>query len=232
MIHNPYAFYAKHILKLRPNDDYWVLPDARNFGNLVHETIEHAKTYDAEVLIREMDLRAKQILNDDSVLFYFWHKRFCEIAPFIERYLKSGGYKEIAGNVQIASRNVRARADMIYDDIVMDIKTGSAPTRQQLIDGTMPQLPLEGYILQSGGFPIKMKNVSITPILQFLQLKNGDLKLIEYSESVAQEMIDNTVQKVKELFGQYSGKTVAEYKYRESVGDKYHEWDDLARIHD
>ncbi len=232
LIHNPYAFYAKHILKLRPNDDYWVLPDARNFGNLVHETIEHAKTYDAEVLIREMDLRAKQILNDDSVLFYFWHKRFCEIAPFIERYLKSGGYKEIAGNVQIASRNVRARADMIYDDIVMDIKTGSAPTRQQLIDGTMPQLPLEGYILQSGGFPIKMKNVSITPILQFLQLKNGDLKLIEYSESVAQEMIDNTVQKVKELFGQYSGKTVAEYKYRESVGDKYHEWDDLARIHD
>ena len=232
LIHNPYAFYAKHILRLRPVDDYWILPDARNFGNLVHETIENAKTFDAEVLIREMDLRAKQILDKNSVLFYFWHKRFCEIAPFIERYLKSGGNKEVAGSVRIAGRNVRARADIIWDGTVMDIKTGSAPTKKQLLDGTMPQLPLEGYIMQSGGFPIKMTNVSMVPILQFLQLKNGDLELLEYSESVAQEMIDNTVQKVKELFGQYSGNTVAEYEYRESVGDKYHEWDDLARIRD
>ena len=45
-------------------------------------------------------------------------------------------------------------------------------------------------------------------------------------------MIKNTVQKVKELFGQYSGNTVAAYEYRESVGDKYHDWDDLARIRD
>lgn len=232
LIHNPYAFYARHILRLRPVDDYWVLPDARNFGNLVHETIENAKTFDAEVLIREMDLRAKQVLDKNSVLFYFWHKRFCEIAPFIEKYLKSGGQKEIAGSVRIAGRNVRARADMIWDGVVLDIKTGAAPTKKQLLDGTMPQLPLEGYMMQSGGFPIKMTDVSMTPILQFLQLKNGDLELFEYSESVAQEMIDNTVQKVKELFGQYSGDTVAEYEYRESVGDKYHDWDDLARIRD
>ena len=232
LIHNPYAFYAKHILRLRPVDDYWILPDARNFGNLVHETIENAKNFDSEILIREMDLRAKQVLDKDSVLFYFWHKRFCEIAPFIEKYLKSGGQKEVAGSVCIAGRNVRARADIIWDGVVMDIKTGSAPTKKQLLDGTMPQLPLEGYMMQSDGFPIKTTGVSMTPILQFLQLKNGDLNLFEYSESVAQEMIDNTVQKVKELFGQYSGNTVVGYEYRESVGDKYHEWDDLARIRD
>lgn len=232
LIHNPYAFYAKHILRLRPVDDYWILPDARNFGNLVHETIENAKTFDAEVLIREMDLRAKQVLDKDSILFYFWHKRFCEIAPFIEKYLKTGGQKEIAGSVRIAGRNVRARADIVWDGVVMDIKTGVAPSKKQLLDGTMPQLPLEGYMMQSGGFPIKMTDVSMTPILQFLQLKNGNLELFEYTESVAQEMIDNTVQKVKELFGRYNGENIAEYEYRESVGDKYHEWDDLARIRD
>ena len=86
--------------------------------------------------------------------------------------------------------------------------------------------------MQSGGFPIKMKDVSITPVLQFLQLKNGDVGLVEYTDDVAQEMIDNTVQKVKELFGQYSGDTPAPYEYRESVGAKYHEWDDLARVDD
>ena len=86
--------------------------------------------------------------------------------------------------------------------------------------------------MQSGGFPIKMRDVSITPILQFLQLKNGDLDLIEYSGEIAQTMIDNTVQKIRELFGQYSTDKVAAYEYRNTVGAKYHEYDDLARVGD
>lgn len=213
-------------------DDYWVLPDARQFGNLVHDVIENAKDFNAEKLVNEMDARAKQILTGNSILFYFWHKRFCEIAPFIEEHLQPNGHKEISGSVIIAGRNVRARADMIWDGVALDIKTGSAPSKKQLLDGTMPQLPLEGYMMQSGGFPIKMTDVSITPILQFLQLKNGDLELFEYKDEIAQQMIDNTVQKVKELFGRYSGENIAEYEYRNTVGDKYHEWDDLARVND
>ena len=232
LIHNPYAFYAKHILRVRPKDDYWILPDARNFGDLVHKTIENVKQYDADKLIAEMDACAKQVLGKDSILFYFWHKRFCEIAPFVEKYLKHTGYKEIEGNAIIAGRNVRARADMIWSGGVLDIKTGAAPNKKQLLDGTMPQLALEGYIMQSGGFPIKMKGVSVIPVLQFLQLKNGDLQLIEYTDEIAQQMIDNTVQKVTELFGRYGGKNVAEYEYREAMGAKYHDWDDLARIDD
>ena len=234
LIHNPYAFYVKHILKLRVMDDYWVLPDARNFGILVHDVIENAKDFNAQKLIDEMDMRAKQVLPDDSILFYFWHKRFCEIAEFVEEFFanKQIQHKEILGSVNIAGRNVRARADLIWDGVVMDIKTGSAPTKKQLLDGTMPQLPLEGHIMQNGGFPIKMKDISITPILQFLQLKNGKIDLIEYGDEIAQEMIDNTVQKVRELFGQYSTDKVASYEYRNSVGLKYHEYDDLARVGD
>lgn len=234
LIHNPYAFYVKHILRLRKTDDYWVLPDARQFGNLVHDVIENAHDFNAEKLIQEMDARAKQVLPDDSILFYFWHKRFCEIANFVAEFFKDKQiqYKEILGSVNIAGRNVRARADLIWDGVVMDIKTGSAPTKKQLMEGTMPQIALEGFIMQNGGFPIKMKDVSITPILQFLQLKNNDLKLVEYADETAQEMIDNTVQKVKELFGQYSTDKVAEYEYRDTVGAKYHEYDDLARVGD
>ena len=234
LIHNPYAFYVKHILKLRVMDDYWVLPDARNFGNLVHDVIENAKDFKAENLISEMDTRAKQVLPGDSVLFYFWHKRFCEIAEFVEEFFadKKIQYKEILGSTNIAGRNVRARADIVWDGIVMDIKTGAAPTKKQLLDGTMPQLPLEGYIMQNGGFPIKMKNVSSVPVLQFLQLKSRKIDLIEYDGEIAQEMIDNTVQKVKELFGQYSTDKIAAYEYRNSVGLKYHEYDDLARVSD
>ena len=234
LMHNPYAFYAKHILRLRPLDDYWVLPDARNFGILVHDVIENATDFNTDSLICEMDARAKQVLPPDSILFYFWHKRFCEIAPFVENYFKDKKpeYIELAGSVSIGGRQVRARADLVWDGVVMDIKTGAAPTKKQLLDGTMPQIALEGYIMQSGGFPIKMRDVSITPILQFLQLKNGDLDLIEYAGNEAQTMIDNTVQKVRELFGQYSSDKIASYEYRDTVGAKYHEWDDLARVDD
>ena len=234
LIHNPYAFYVKHILKLRRKDDYWVLPDARNFGILVHDVIENAKDFNAQKLIAEMDTRAKQVLPDNSILFYFWHKRFCEIAPFVESFFKNKSikYKEVLGSVNIMGRNVRARADIIWDGVVMDIKTGSAPTKKQLLDGTMPQLPLEAFIMQNNGFPLKMHDVSITPIIQFLQLKNGNPELIEYSDEIAREMIDNSVQKVRELLGQYSSDKIAEYEYRDSVGAKYHEYDDLARVGD
>jgi len=232
LIHNPYAFYVKHILRLRVTDDYWVLPDARQFGNLVHDVIENATDFNVEKLVNEMDLRAKQILKDNSILFYFWHKRFCEIAEFVAKIFngKKIQYKEILGSTNIAGRNVRARADIIWDGVVMDIKTGAAPTKKQLMDGTMPQIALEGYMMQNGGFPIKMRDVSITPILQFLQLKKGDLDLIEYKDDEAQTMIDNTVQKVRELFGQYG--QVTKYEYRNTVGAKYHEYDDLARVND
>ena len=74
------------------------------------------------------------------------------------------------GSVNIAGRNVRARADIIWDGVVMDIKTGTPPTKKQLMDGTMPQLPLEAFIMQNNGFPLKMRDISITPIIQFLQL--------------------------------------------------------------
>lgn len=234
LIHNPYAFYVKHILKLKKKDDYWVLPDARNFGILIHDVIENAKDFNAKKLIEQMDVRAKQILPDNSVLFYFWHKRFCEIAPFIEDFFKNKSikYKEVLGSVNIAGRNVRARADIIWDGIVMDIKTGSAPTKKQLIDGTMPQLPLEAFMMQNNGFPLKMHDISVVPILQFLQLKNGKPELIEYSDDIAKSMIDTSVQKVRELFGQYSSDKIAEYEYRDTVGAKYHEYDDLARVSD
>ena len=189
LIHNPYAFYAKHILRLKPKDDYWILPDARNFGDLVHDVVEKSDGLTVDEIVAQMDIRAKQVLPKDSILFYFWHKRFCEIAPFVVENFKSGGLCEKEGVVNIAGRNVHARADVIWDGVVMDIKTGDAPSKKQLLDGTMPQLPLEGYMMQSGGFPIKMKDVSLTPILQFLQLKKGDLDLVTYTEEEIQKTI-------------------------------------------
>ncbi|MBN1325152.1 MAG: PD-(D/E)XK nuclease family protein [Alphaproteobacteria bacterium] len=233
LIHNPYAFYAKHILRLYPRDDYWKEPDARDFGNLVHNVIEQAVGKTSNEIISELDLQAKKILPSGSVLFHFWHKRFVDIAPHIEKMLNNshGAAVEIKGSTKIAGRIVRAKADRIWDGCVLDIKTGSAPSKKQLIDGMMPQLPLEAFIMQNNGFPINSSIKSKTPVLQFMQLKNNKVELIEYSYEVAQKMIDASVQKVSELFGRYS-KDFESYEYYETSDVKYKAYDDLARVDD
>ena len=233
LIHNPYSFYVKHILRLKVLDDYWAMPDARTFGNLVHDVIEHATDLREDVLVAQMDAKALEVLGRGNIIFHFWHKRFCEIAPVIVKELSGAGqaYLEIAGKVKIAGRNVRARADRIWDGGVMDFKTGAAPTRSQLEQGNMPQLPLEAFILQQGGFPIRISSLSKTPIMKFLQLKNNDVRVIEYDANTTQDLIRVAVDKVTELFNIYSAGGAA-YEYHETGDQKYKQYDDLARIKD
>ena len=87
LIHNPYAFYVRHMLRLRVLDDYWMGPDVRDFGNLVHSVIETTRDFSVDNLVRQMDARALEMLGTDSVLFHFWHRRFVEIAPVISDFM-------------------------------------------------------------------------------------------------------------------------------------------------
>lgn len=233
LIHNPYSFYVKHILRLRVIDDYWVGPDARKFGDLVHKVIENATDLRPDVLVAEMDRGALEILGAGSVIFHFWHKRFVEIAPVIANELATviNARNEIAGCVKIAGRNVRARADRIWDGGVMDIKTGTAPSKSQLEQGNMPQLPLEAFMLKSGGFPIQTTTASQNPVMRFLQLKNNDARTIEYDAETVADMMRAAVDKVTELFNIYSAGG-APYEYRETGDQKYKSYDDLARVKD
>jgi RecB family exonuclease len=234
LIHNPYSFYVRHILRLKQIDDYWIGPDARKFGNLVHDVIEHAKPGDTpETLIARMDDSAKKIPALSGVLFRFWHKRFTEIAPFISNELMAHPYAhaEISGFVKIKNRTIRARADRICDGIVMDIKTGAAPTKAQLMDGTMPQLPLEAYMLQSGGFEIPITDRSKNPTMMFLQLRNNNVTRIEYDAATTATMIRAAVNKTTDIIEMFSiGR--APYENRPNSDPKYKQFDDLARTRD
>ena len=222
LIHNPYAFYARHILRLKPKDDWWVDAGPKEFGTMVHSVIEHIAKNPNEIknMIQLMDEKAKGLLPDGSVLFHFWHKRFTQIAPAIVQMLDAsvGGESEIKLETKIAGRTVRAIADRVWDGVVLDIKTGAAPNKSQLEQGNMPQLPLEAFMRSA-------------MVMQFLQLQNNNVKLIEYSGPQLQKMIDVSVQKVSELFGRYS-KDFEPYEYYETSDPKYKAYDDLARVKD
>ncbi len=231
LIHNPYAFYVRHILRLQPRDDYWAAPDARDFGNLVHGILESAPSdCGSEYLVRAMDMAARDVLQKNNLIFNFWHRRFVEIAPIASEMLKQtpNASTEISGVVKIAGRNVRARADRIWDGGVLDIKTGTAPTKSQLDIGNMPQLPLEAHMLKNGGFSMYTTNKSNEPIIRFLQLKSGATRIIEYNSEETSTMIHAAVDKVTELFNMYSAGG-AGYKYLRTSDQKYKNFDDFAR---
>ncbi len=231
LIHNPYVFYVHHILRLRKVDDYWVGPDARDFGNLVHDTIEHANPgATVDYLVAEMDMRAREKLGRNNLIFWFWHRRFVEMAPAIADMLARtpNSETEVEGRVKIAGRNVRARADRIWKTGVLDIKTGSAPNKNQLMLGNMPQLPLEAYMLKNGGFATYRANSDFMPTMEFLQLRAGDVRAIQYDGDATNEMINAAVAKVTELFNIYSVGG-AGYEYRKTGDVKYQDCDDFAR---
>ena len=71
LIHNPYIFYVMRILRLHPQKDYWVGPDVRDFGSLVHDVLEKAHPNISEQdLIAQMDAAARKILGTENLIFF------------------------------------------------------------------------------------------------------------------------------------------------------------------
>ena len=229
LIHNPYIFYVKRILRLRPQKDYWVGPDVRDFGSLVHDVLEKAHPNISEQdLIAQMDAAARKILGTENLIFFFWHKRFVEIAPIALDMLRQtpDALTETDGCVNIENWRVRARADRVWSGGVLDIKTGKIPNNKQLEQGNMPQLPLEAYMLQNGGFT-GVKRCEY-PVMQFLQLQSGKVELKKFDATETQEFINAAVAKTTDLYNMFivGG---APYEYRPTSEDRYKECDDFAR---
>jgi RecB family exonuclease len=135
---------------------------------------------------------------------------------------------EVEGSIKIAGRTVRARADRIWHDGVIDIKTGAAPSKNQIYNGNMPQLPLEALMLKTGGFAMYRTNPCQTPVMKFLQLRSHDARIIEYTDTETADAIRAAHENIEKLFNMYGSGTVA-YKYLPTSDQKYKAYDDFAR---
>lgn len=237
LLNNPYAFYVKHILRLNKNDEYWALPDQRKFGDIVHYAVQQSTDMTEQDLLNRMRESAKDVKENHAVIYRFWDTRFAEIAKFVSKHVNElkdiiTADIETTTSVQIGNRNVCARADAVWQGAVLDIKTGKTPEEKKLKNGEAPQVPLEGYMMQEGKFQAKLKPGQQTPDLMFLRLKKNNTKIISFTDEVAQEMIENTVEKIKEVFAKYS-EPDASYEYiTKSDGKKYKIYDDFARRED
>ncbi|MGH7028978.1 MAG: PD-(D/E)XK nuclease family protein, partial [Stellaceae bacterium] len=171
---DPYAIYARHILRLKALDELDADPGRADLGIRIHAALaEFARRFP-----RELPANADEVLlaigrqSIGPVLSRpgaraFWWPRFERIV----RWLIAEETTHRAGVVESLSERpglltlfgpggpfeLTATADRIDrlaegGFLLVDYKTGAVPKKKKILAGFAPQLPLEGAILRAGSF--------------------------------------------------------------------------------
>jgi len=174
LLADPFAIYARHVLRLRPLDPLEQETDAIDYGKLVHGGLEiflklHGADWPGQAgtkLRAAMDAALAQE-NVRPALREWWAPRLYRIADWVaeqEGFRRSAArpdkiVAEIAGSWALPGRNfvLRGRADRIerYPGgklAILDYKTGTPPSQKEVEAGFAPQLPLEAAMAEAGGF--------------------------------------------------------------------------------
>ncbi|WP_045837228.1 double-strand break repair protein AddB [Hyphomicrobium sp. 99] len=172
---NPYAIFARHVLKLDPLPELGAAPDASLRGGLVHDVMKQfAKEFpgtlppDPRAELERIATAVLEIFTGHPRVAAFWLprlKRFLAWFAMTEEARRDGVkaiIAETSGKLVLDSNGrpftLTARADRIDDKggaiVITDYKTGAAPSDAAVKAGRSPQLPLEAAIaLGEVGFP-------------------------------------------------------------------------------
>ncbi len=172
---DPYAIYAKRILRLKVLDPLEQSTDAADYGSLVHTGIQaflrdHGTNWPpaGRALLEAAMLEALADARLRPALAEWWTPRLRRIAGWVAdaEIERRGGRKiaeigsELSGQWVLpvgTGFTLRGRADRIERRTdgslaIMDYKTGVPPTQKQVDAGTAPQLLLEAAMAATGAF--------------------------------------------------------------------------------
>jgi ATP-dependent helicase/nuclease subunit B len=173
LIRDPYAVYAKHVLRLQPLDPLGAPADARVKGTLVHEALgsfiaRWTGPFDesAEARLVEIMREVLTAVADAPDVLAVWSFRFAAIARWFVGF-EAGRrdvrkrHAEIAGMLPVPTPsgtftlNGRAdRIDVLNDEslAIYDFKTGTPQSDRTVFAGLTPQMTLEAAMARRGGF--------------------------------------------------------------------------------
>jgi len=173
-IRDPYAIYARYILRLRALDELDAEPGRAELGTAVHDALaEFVKRHprglpadpEAELIEIARDCFGAYLTRPGA--WAFWWPRFERIARWFiaEERLRRGdiaeSFSERNGRLVIPAPagpfTITAIADRIDrlrsgEVTILDYKTGVLPSKTEIENGIAVQLPLEGAIARAGGF--------------------------------------------------------------------------------
>jgi ATP-dependent helicase/nuclease subunit B len=250
---DPYAIYAREILKLRALAPIDQAVDAATYGSLMHRVFDRfLQTYPEGDL--PAGAHAQLITIGEDVLggyrslpavWTFWWPRFRRVAAwFIETEARRRAvigkiHAEVSGAITIPTSQgefrLVARADRIdeLDDggiAVIDFKTGAPPSKKEVKAGFAPQLPLEAAMITRGGFSgVPAGDISE---LAFWRLSGGRVPgsvspAADDAATVAEEAYAGLVALVAKFD---DAATPYEARPRPDKAPKYSDYEHLARV--
>ena len=171
-LRDPYAIYARYVLKLRTMERPDEPVEARARGDAVHKALQRfAERHEGEVpenaagLIEALMVEALEQAGMPPSAMARERALAGQAAQWLagfERRRRPGArlLVERKGQVQVESGGfsltLTARADRLElrdgQVDILDFKTGQAPTKKQMESGFSPQLTLTAAIIEGGGF--------------------------------------------------------------------------------
>jgi ATP-dependent helicase/nuclease subunit B len=171
-IRDPYAIYARYILKLRLLDRPGEPVEAQARGTAIHAAFERFSTDHPDVLpdgaeaifaalliecLADAGVPTHRLAREQALavnvapwVIAFERKRRADTRLFVEQR-GTLTFDAPAGPFTVTAKADRIELRGAVAD-VLDFKTGAAPSQKQVDSGVSPQLTLTAAILQAGGF--------------------------------------------------------------------------------
>lgn len=246
---DPYALYAKRVLKLEPLQAIDEAPGAADRGSAIHDALEHFFK-DAQTTWPSDPKRALMAAGEKAFadwktrpgVWALWWPRFEDLADWVlreqanlERSGRDVAAMEMSGKrvfqVSSADWTIRAKADRMDVSanglIILDYKTGGVPSKKALAQGYAPQLPLEGLIAQAGGFNVPTQTIAGFEYWALGTTSKGFPKRDDSFKAV--ELMEKAEAGLIALFSAFSDPKTAYLHAPSPIHAPYKDYDDLAR---
>lgn len=167
---DPYAIYARRVLRLDPLEPFLTDPGPRERGTLYHAILEQfiaSRAPGDRTLEALREIAAAHFLDAElpDATALIWQSRFDKAAAAIagwEAGIASGHGRSVVearASLEMPLAGIRLtgmadRIDLCADGTawIIDYKTGGTPSRKQARTLLDPQLALEAHALRQGGF--------------------------------------------------------------------------------
>lgn len=179
LIRDPYAIYARRVLRLEPLEPLGREPDAGLRGTLIHEALgRFAEAWQgefgaaAEAALLAIGREVLEQIRDYPDTYAVWSIRFAAIARWYvgweagraarvrRRHAEVSGTLEVPVSDGVFKLSGRAdRIDLMDDGRVeiYDFKTGTPQSDRSAYAGLTPQMTLEAAMVRAGGFDEKLR---------------------------------------------------------------------------
>ncbi len=254
---DPYAVYARHVLKLTALEALDQVPGVVERGIVIHGALDaftkeasRGPVADPVGRLVELGRAAFEPFWDDPSVRAVWWPRYLRIAAwfagadadrrrrFIATHAEREGFLEFptpAGRIfKLTTKADRIDVTEAGTAEIVDYKTGSPPSAPQVNVGLAPQLALEGAVLKAGGFAEIPAGLTVTGLV-YAKLGGRDpagefatVKLDTNAETLIAETLDG----LRELIAAYEDETrgYLSWAMPQYVGGRSGDYAHLARV--